>query len=157
MTCKYPGASTEIQSHNEESLLLTTGGLADGSYLSSVEVYPRTNTSGCSPPPQPVGRDLHTTFLTSEPNPVIATCGGRHGHSVSRTCLVLDKSNQRWDESRMGNLTMLREWAAVATLNSVGVFIIGGNAANNRETSNFLAAGQMQWQDLKRGRLFLLI
>ena len=108
MICKYPGTSTESQSHNEESLLLTTGGFADYSYLSSVEVYP--STSGCSPPALPQNRRDHTTFLTSEPNPVIATCGGRH----TTSCLVLDKSNQRWDETRMGNLTMPRKSSAVA-------------------------------------------
>ena len=145
MTCKYPGASTEAQSHNkEESLLLTTGGLADSSLLTSVEIFPGTNISGCSPPPLPAGRDGHTTFLTSEPNPVIATCGGVGGGA---SCLVLDKINQRWDESRMGNLTMPREASAVATLNFVGVFIIGGYGANNMRTSDFLAAGQMQWQE----------
>jgi len=47
----------------------------------------------------------------------------------------------------MGSLTRLRNQAAVATLNSVGVFIIGGWATNNERTSDFLAAGQMQWQE----------
>jgi len=129
----------------EEGVLIT-GGFAAGSRLSSVEVYP--STSGCSPPPLPAGRYYQTTFLTSEPNPALATCGGRVGRVVyTASCLVLDKSNQRWDESRMGNLTMPRRDAAVATLNFVGVFIIGGTGANNKRTSEFLAAGQMQWQE----------
>ena len=145
LTQKYPGLSTEAPSSTEESVLLITGGYAgSGRSLSTVEVYP--STSGCSPPDLPTERDEHTTFLTSEPNPVIATCGGRFGSDATASCLVLDKSSQRWDESRMGNLTMPRSSSAVATLNSVGVFIIGGSAANNAGTSEFLAAGKMQWQ-----------
>jgi len=128
----------------EEGVLIT-GGFAAGSGLSSVGVFP--STSGCSPPDLPAGRFGHTTFLTAEPNPVIATCGGKVGGDDTASCLVLDKSNQRWDESRMGDLTMPRRYAAVATLNSVGVFIIGGWTDNNKRTSDFLAAGQMQWQE----------
>ena len=140
----------EAQSHNEESLLLATGGFSDASYLSSVEVYPSTSScllgicsSSCSPPALPHWRLDHAMFLTSEPNPVIATCGGRH----TTTCLVLNKSSQRWDNSMMGNLTMPRRAAAVVSLNFVGVFIIGGWETNNKRTSDFLAAGQMQWQE----------
>jgi len=47
----------------------------------------------------------------------------------------------------MGNLTMPRRLSAVATLNFVGVFIIGGAGDNNKRTSDFLAAGSMQWQE----------
>merc|ERR1719397_1801282 len=129
---RYQGPSTETQSNTEESLVLITGGVDAGyfyfSSLTSVEVYP--STRGCSPPPLPAERDEHTTFLTSEPSPVIATCGGRVGGYDTASCLVLDQSNQRWDESRMGDLTMPRSYSAVATLNSVGVFIIGGRATN---------------------------
>ena len=115
-------------------------------YQSSVEVYP--STSGCSPPPLPVGRSRHTTFLTSGPNPVIATCGGIvGGWNATASCLVLEQSNQGWDESRMGELTLPRWRSAAATLNSVGVFIIGGIADNNKRTSDFLPAGSMQWQE----------
>jgi len=154
MTAQHPGlksflgTSTEAQSHNEESLLLTTGGFDGHSYLSSVEVYPSTSScflgicsSSCSPPPLPHWRLYHTTFLTSEPNPVPATCGGKEvGVDTTASCLVLDKSSQHWNASRMGDLIMPREFSAVATLNSVGVFIIGGNADNNSRTSNFLAS-----------------
>merc|ERR1719151_411153 len=42
---------------------------------------------------------------------------------------------------------MPRYRSAVATLNSVGVFIIGGWSTNNERTSDFLAAGSMQWQE----------
>ena len=111
----------------------------------AVEVYPSTST--CSPPALPVGRVNHATFLTSGPDPVIAICGGGPVGDPTASCLVLDKSNERWDESRMGNLTRPRTKSAVATLNSVGVFIIGGKPYNNKKTSNFLAAGSMQWQE----------
>ena len=137
-TNKYPGPTTEAPSNTDESLVLIIGGFAD-ELLSSVEVYP--STSGCSLPPLPTGRNHHTTFLTSEPNPVIATCGG----SPTASCLVLDPINKLWDESRMGDLTMPRSYSAVATLNSVGVFFIGGDYGP--ETSEFLPAGQMQWQE----------
>ena len=58
---------------------------------------------------------------------------------------MLDQINQRWDESRMGSLTKKRSDSAVATLNNIGVFIIGGG--HQARTSDFLPAGQMQWQE----------
>ena len=60
-------------------------------------------------------------ILDIRPNPVIA-CGGKV--TITACCLVLDQSNQHWDESRMGNLTMPRKHSAVASLNSLRVFII---------------------------------
>ena len=42
---------------------------------------------------------------------------------------------------------MVRHNSAAATLNDIGVFIIGGREINNPRTSEFLAAGQMQWQE----------
>merc|ERR1712037_622898 len=47
----------------------------------------------------------------------------------------------------MGNLTMMRSYGAVATLDHIGVFIVGGAFTNNAQTSEFLAAGTMQWQE----------
>ena len=41
---------------------------------------------------------------------------------------------------------MPRWKSAAASLNSVGVFLIGGGATNNKFTSDFLAAGTTQWQ-----------
>ena len=110
----------------EDSLLFITGG-SGGSYLSSTEVYP--STRGCSPPPLPLERNSHTTFVTSEPSALVATCGGYDG-SYTSSCLVLDTINQRWDESRMGSLTMGRLHSAVATFNDIGVFIVGGGNTN---------------------------
>jgi len=128
----------------EDSLLFITGGDKGYSFLSSTEVYP--STSGCSPPPLPSGRNAHTAFVTSEPSPLVATCGGYVGRYTT-SCLVLDPINQHWDESRMGNLAMVRHYSAATTLNNIGVFIVGGYRANTRGTSEFLAAGTMQWQE----------
>ena len=89
--------------------------------------------------------------MTSEPTPLVAACGGSNIRGSSASCLVLDLINQRWDENRMGNLTMVRIKGAAATLNDIGVFIVGGGTGNphNSEflTSEFLAAGTMQWQE----------
>ena len=60
---------------------------------------------------------------------------------------MLDPINQHWDESRMGSLTMERGYSAVATIDQIGVFIVGGAFTNNARTSEFLAAGTMQWQE----------
>jgi len=138
----------------EDSLLLITGGEggAEGgnSFLSSTEVYP--STSGCSPPPLPLGRTDPTTFVTSETSALVATCGGHTdigpmSPGDTASCLVLDPINQFWDESRMGNLAGARVNGAAATLNNIGVFIVGGYLPNNRGSSEFLATGTMQWQE----------
>ena len=47
----------------------------------------------------------------------------------------------------MGNLAEERANGAAATLNNIGVFIVGGRESNNPRTSEFLAAGKMQWQE----------
>ena len=101
-------------------------------------------------PPLPVPRHYHTTFLTLDPHPSIATCGGSKkipGENFQeKSCVVLDKVNNRWDAERMGDLTMPRYKSAVASLDSLGVFIIGGSDTNSRWKSEFLAAGTSQWQ-----------
>ena len=91
-------------------------------------------------------------FITSEPTPLVAACGGYTSNSSEEygrtaSCLVLDPINQRWDESRMGSLTVPRYAGAAATLNNIGVFIFGGAHFMNIATSEFLAAGTMQWQE----------
>ena len=89
-------------------------------------------------------------FVTAEPTALVATCGGITGEGWTEegwtSCLVLDPINQRWDASRMGNLTMGRKYPATATLDHIGVFIFGGSFSS-RMTSDFLAAGTMQWQE----------
>ena len=119
----------------------------------STEIYP--STMGCSPPNLPTGRYGHTTFVTAEPTALVATCGGLNTQgnitasprgNDTASCLVFDPINQRWDKSRMGNLTMPRAGGAVVQLNNIGVFIVGGALTYNRWTSDFLAAGTMDWQ-----------
>ena len=95
---------------------MIAGGLVSGSPLSSVEVYP--NSNGCSLPPLPEPRSSPATFLTSGPNPVIATCGGlRNGRHLA-SCLVLDPTNWRWEESLIGDLRRARASSEVARINS---------------------------------------
>merc|ERR1719341_1990912 len=47
----------------------------------------------------------------------------------------------------MGSLTMERSMGAVAKLDHVGVFILGGEASNNERTSEFLAPETLEWQE----------
>merc|ERR1711874_874675 len=54
-----------------DSVLLITGGLG----TASTEVFP----SCSSPPPLPSTRFKHQTFKTSDPTPLIASCGGSTG------------------------------------------------------------------------------
>merc|ERR1712226_1443218 len=73
----------------------------------------------------------------------IASCGGYAGGYSTASCLVLDLENQRWDESRMGNLTTPRSGGAVVELKQ-GVLFLGGFGSET--TSDFLATGSLQWQ-----------
>merc|ERR1712083_1103121 len=133
------------------SVLLITGGYTEEGYTESTEVFP--SISGCSSPP-PLewwGRTNHQTFKTSDPTPLIASCGGWIGHYAA-SCLVLDLENQRWDgtgrfRSRMGRLTTPRNNGAVVELNQ-GVLFLGGlyGSATSETTSDFLATGSLQWQ-----------
>jgi len=130
---------------NLDDLLFITGGWNGTDRLSTTETYPRS--SDCSPPSLPLGKYGHTTFLTSQPTALVATCGGWTENGFTDSCLVLDPIKERWEESRMGSLTMKRYYAAAVTLDHIGVYIIGGAHTNNARTSEFLAAGQMQWQE----------
>merc|ERR1712228_723253 len=120
-----------------DSVLLITGG---GSSTSSTEVFP----SCSSPPPLPSRRVGHQSFKTSDPTPLIASCGGATRRATA-SCLVLDLDNQRWDESRMGSLTMSRVYGAVVELKQ-GVLFLGGEGSAAETTSDFLATGSLQWQ-----------
>ena len=92
--------------------------------------------SGCSPPPLPQTRSGPAIFLVMEPTPAIACCGG--GDPLT-SCLVLDRENHRWDETRMGDLTTPRKHSSVVSLHFVGVYILGGYGGD--KTSDFLATG----------------
>merc|ERR1711953_272172 len=124
-----------------DSVLLITGGGTQEGDTASTEVFP----SCSSPPPLPSTRYAHQSFKTSDPTPLIASCGGETGWRATSTasCLVLDLDNQRWDESRMGNLTTPRYWGAVVELKQ-GVLFLGGYGSET--TSDFLATGSLQWQ-----------
>merc|ERR1711974_5237 len=101
-----------------------------------------------SPPSLPSTRSGHLTFKTSDPTPLIASCGGRTGGGGgdwTASCLVLDLENHRWDESRMGNLTTPRAAGAVVELKQ-GVLFLGGYGSAAETTSDFLATGSLQWQ-----------
>merc|ERR1712110_728402 len=125
-----------------DSVLLITGGKTGyGRYTASTEVFP----SCSSPPPLPSTRAGHQTFKTSDPTPLIASCGGWTGGRRTASCLVLDLDNQRWDESRMGNLTTPRDRGAVVELKQ-GVLFLGGLYSDAETTSDFLATGSLQWQ-----------
>merc|ERR1711953_503305 len=107
---------------SEKSVLLITGGGYPAT--ASTEVFP----SCSSPPPLPSPRFAHQSFKTSDPTPLIASCGGVAGRwtdDPTASCLVLDLENQRWDESRMGNLTTPRMYGAVVELKQ-GVLFLGG-------------------------------
>ena len=122
-------------------LLITGGGTGILTYTASTEVFP----SCSSPPPLPSTRWGHQTFKTSDPTPLIASCGGYTRGGYTASCLVLDLENQRWDESRMGNLTTPRAWGAVVELKQ-GVLFLGGAGSAAETTSDFLATGSLQWQ-----------
>merc|ERR1712038_1274027 len=125
-----------------DSVLLITGGKTGyGRYTASTEVFP----SCSSPPPLPSTRAGHQTFKTSDPTPLIASCGGDTGDNTA-SCLVLDLENQRWDESRMGNLTTPRTYGAVVELKQGVLFLGGYGSATSKTTSDFLATGSLQWQ-----------
>merc|ERR1712061_696723 len=124
-----------------DSVLLITGGYIRGRQTASTEVFP----SCSSPPPLPSTRYYHQTFKTSDPTPLIASCGGETGEERLASCLVLDLEHQRWDESRMGSLTTPRSGGAVVELKQ-GVLFLGGFGSAAETTSDFLATGSLQWQ-----------
>merc|ERR1712061_411833 len=127
-----------------DRVLLITGGETDEGETASTEVFP----SCFSPPPLPSTRSGHQTFKTSDPTPLIASCGGVTGgdYTPTASCVVLDLENQHWDESRMGSLTTPRFAGAVVELKQ-GVFFLGGGvSATSETTSDFLATGSLQWQ-----------
>merc|ERR1712228_427735 len=126
-----------------DSVLLITGGYIRGRQTASTEVFP---SRGCSSPPHlPSTRYYHQTFKTSDPTPLIASCGGETGGERLASCLVLDLEHQRWDESRMGSLTTPRSGGAVVELKQ-GVLFLGGFGSAAETTSDFLATGSLQWQ-----------
>merc|ERR1711953_224475 len=141
LACKPASEKTPTE---EDSGLLITGGYTPEGRTASTEVFP----SCSSPPPLSLPRVGHQTFKTSDPTPLIASCGGRTGgdNTPTASCLVLDLENQRWDESRMGSLTTPRRYGAVVELKQGVLFLGGYGSATSKTTSDFLATGSLQWQ-----------
>merc|ERR1711953_1612299 len=141
LACKPASEKTPTE---EDSVLLITGGYTPEGRTASTEVFP----SCSSPPPLSLPRVGHQTFKTSDPTPLIASCGGRTGgdNTPTASCLVLDLENQRWDESRMGSLTTPRRYGAVVELKQGVLFLGGYGSATYKTTSDFLATGSLQWQ-----------
>ena len=128
---------------SELTLLLLTGG-KDGyfSYLSSTEVYPPT--SGCSPAPLPSPRGHHVTSLTAGPNLMLSTCGGNSKEWLS-SCIVLKVNTTVgvWEENVMGPLLRSKGNHSVATLDGVGVYLIG-REGTSKGTTEFLPTGSLE-------------
>ena len=122
-------------------MLLLTGGHDGNSFVSTTEVFPAT--SGCSPPSLPGKRADHTTFLTAEDQPMIATCGGVGGLS---SCLVLNTSTGQWEENRMGPLLQKR-WSHAAVTLAGHVHLIGGlGSSSSSSTTEILLADSTTWE-----------
>merc|ERR1711953_1529005 len=83
LACKPASEKTPTE---EDSVLLITGGGYPAT--ASTEVFP----SCSSPPTLPSGRSGHQTFKTSDPTPLIASCGGETG-DYTASCLVFDLEN----------------------------------------------------------------
>ena len=85
-------------------------------------------------------------FVTAKPTPLVATCGGIDGKFETASCLVLDPLSNRWDKDKMGDLTMKRVGSGAVTIDHVGVYVLGGDDESGGISSDFLAAGTMDWQ-----------
>ena len=107
------------------SVVLITGG-ADGDDRKSSEIYnPLTKTS-CSLPQLPDARGGHSQNAG-------LTCGGGYKAPASaNTCVKWNPASGTWKKShtlkegRIGHVS----WAAES-----GVYLLGGNSANTRRTS----------------------
>ena len=82
----------------------------------------------------------HTSFLTAEPVPRLAHCGGLQTvpeESISSTCSVFNPATQAWDENEIGKMTQPRWMHAAVTLTNVGTYIFGGYSEPTPGTMNF--------------------
>ena len=75
---------------------------------------------------------------------MLATCGGNDKEWLS-SCLVLNTTAGRWEENVMGPLLRTKGNHAVATLNDVGVYVIGGEGTSTGRTE-FLPAQSLKWE-----------
>ena len=88
------------------------------------------------------------TFITAGSSPVVATCGGWNDQTILSSCHVLRSSQSLWTTGEMGDLPAPRFYAAVATLEGVGTYLLGGSElVMALRTSVFLAAESMAWEE----------
>ena len=142
----------------EDTVVLLTGGEFFGagslSILSSSEVFP---SNGCSLPSLPQPRRGHVLFATADQNPKIVTCGGSDQNDIFlASCPVFDPETQRWDADTMSPLFLPRVRSAAVTMESIGVYLIGGGGTyliggvwvNNENIIDFFAQDHQQWMPL---------
>ena len=124
-------------------VVLTGGTSGPGNYHTSVETFPAT----CDVPDLPAWRYGHTTFLTADNPPSLATCGG-YSSGFTYTCLTLQIT---WMSGVVGDLPEVRYRGSSVTIPGHGVYLLGGYSGApwgpNRDSSAFLAAGRMDWID----------
>ena len=128
----------------EDTVVLISGGFNDKKDgLSSAEIYPPVR-AGCSLPSLPGARHSHATFVS---NNKVTVCGGQQPPipGDSKSCLVLDIENQRWDQNVIGEMTMGRNNPAAVSVENVGTYMIGGGGSNNGRTTDFLEDGATEW------------
>ena len=115
-----------------------------GDSFTSTEIYPPV--VGCSLPSLPEERSRHAGFVH---NNAVTLCGGWvKASSLTKSCLVLDIENQRWEKNVIGDLTVYRYEHAAVSVENVGTYLIGGASENpgmNPTTTDFLASGLTQW------------
>ena len=58
---------------------------------------------------------------------------------------MLDVDNQLWDENMIGQLTQIRGYHAVVSMENIGTYLIGGYSSNMKRTTDFLAQGTIEW------------
>ena len=124
--------------YSGDSVLLSGGRQSYTGYLSSAVLYPE----GCSVPDLDGVLQHHTTFLTQEPTPRIAACGGSsNSYDVLKECWVLQGG--AWRSGLIEDLPTGRKRSASARLED-GVFLMGG--VGDDRGSVFLRAGSSSWQ-----------
>ena len=75
---------------------------------------------------------------------MLATCGGNNKEWLA-SCIVLNTTAGRWEENVMGPLLRTKGNHAVATLDGVGVYVIGGEGTSTG-TTEFLPAQSLEWE-----------
>ena len=128
---------------NEETIVFLTGGHNDYGDQKSSEVFPFLKYNKCSTPPVKIRPSA--LFLTADRSPRLAVCNGWR-KTDNTDCLVLSTDQTSWETNILDPLPASSYHAAV-TLNSIGVYLIGGGQSHqDDETSEFLASGSTKWR-----------